>query len=157
MDDRGLNPEEVFVKRLEEVRTRVGLSRQKVAELANPYLDKDQKITADVVVQFEIGRPRRRVRLNEALAICAGLDVSPAHMFVPLKDSTPVRLGVDSRVHLVRASSVRKWFQGINPLPSAKSDESWARFWLDEVPEGLRRSRRRQIDAAVDQQSKEES
>lgn len=152
---RSLNPEEAFVRRLKEVRARTpGMSRARLAEKANQHLDSEQEISEHAVVRIEQGE--RRVNLNEALAICAALDVAPAHMFFPLTRLPGTRLGRDVRVHMIANFRMREWLAGERMLSLDPGTEGWQRFWLNEVPEPLRTERRKQLKSSIAQQSKEE-
>jgi len=119
------------------------MSRKKLAAAANIHLDRTQEISEDALVLIERGR--RRIRLNEALALCAALDVAPVNMFFPLERTPAVRFGEGTRVHLRSPARMREWLVGKKTLEIAEG-ERWARFLFDEVPEPLKSERLKKLD-----------
>lgn len=133
-------PSEVFRARLREVRRVKGLTQP---ELSEALASVGVELNEFVITRIESGK--RRVSLDEAVALAAVLGPSLLHMLVPLDDT---------RVHLTpempeRAIDARAWIRGQRPLRQADeqlfyyqtppSEADWFPFvpgpWRSEDPQ----------------------
>jgi transcriptional regulator with XRE-family HTH domain len=140
-----LTPSAAFGKRLREVRER---ARPKItqAQLVERLAELGFELNRDAVIQIESGR--RRVTLDEALAIAAVLGVAPVNLVVPLEN--PERLlrdegSVYEPTALLAVGNLRlfpwearAWIRGTEIYGNAPVD-LWHRYYVTEVPPGYRR------------------
>jgi transcriptional regulator with XRE-family HTH domain len=139
-------PSEVFRRRLREVRQAKGWTQPELAEaLAGAGVD----LNEFVITRMESGK--RRVSLDEAVALAAVLGPSLLHMVVPLDNS---------KVHLAprlpaQAVDARAWVRGQRPLRQADeqlfyfqappAEASWFPFvpgpWRFENPQDFEATR----------------
>ena len=126
MSPAARRPSEVFARRLREVRDRLGLSAKDVADrLAESGVGLDRA----AISKLEADPPQRGLSLDEALAICAALGVSPRAMIFP--DDPNDRVMVGER--FVTGLDGRHWLDGESPLGgtddraffSETADEDW--------------------------------
>jgi hypothetical protein len=85
-----------------------------------------------VIARIESGS-RKNVTLDEVMALCASVGLSPVHAIVPWDDAAIVAVAPNVRQP---AEVVRDWFVGGNPLPISGHRDAGTRFVLrvpDEV------------------------
>jgi transcriptional regulator with XRE-family HTH domain len=99
---------DVFAQRLRSVRERKGWTQQRVAARLGEL---GTRIDRASLAKIETGR--RKVSLNEAVAIAAALGTSPAVLFLPIESRSMVRLTGQLEV---RTSRARAWFTNQAPL-----------------------------------------
>ena len=107
-------PSEVFAEQMRIQRSRRGWTQRQLAvRLRNLGL---------VVHQTKIGKweaGERRITLDEALAICVALDVSPAHMIAGSYSENGVgepRVALSEATAPASARELRMWLRGQQPL-----------------------------------------
>jgi transcriptional regulator with XRE-family HTH domain len=141
-----MSASEVFGQRMREARERAGISQVQLSKrLATLGVEMSRK----ALIELERKPPRRRVSLDEALAMAAALGVAPIHLMVPFEDdavlseelaeegifdaATELKVG-----NLTMAPRVaRKWIRGTAIYPDAPL-ELWHRFYCIEVPPAVR-------------------
>jgi len=129
-----ISPGEAFAQRLREVRERRRLSQ---AQLAKRLDELSHSIDRVVLTRIEAGgQPKasaankvraQNIRLKDVLAICAALNVSPAHMLAPYDDDQYIRIVPEIRPSI--PGMARGWFAGRFSL--GESDEA---EWMTEIP-----------------------
>jgi transcriptional regulator with XRE-family HTH domain len=142
------SPSEVFRARLREVRRVKGLTQPELSEaLASVGVD----LNEFVITRIESGK--RRVTLDEAVALAAVLGPSLLHMLIPV-DDTSVHLAPEMPE---RAIDARAWIRGQRPLRRADeqlfffqtppSEADWFPFvpgpWRSEDPQTWENARPR--------------
>jgi transcriptional regulator with XRE-family HTH domain len=144
---QSITASEVFGQRMREARERAGISQVQLSKrLAAIGVEMSRK----ALIELERQPPRRRVSLDEALAIAAALGVAPIHLMVPFEDdavlseelaeegifdaTTELKVGNLTMVPVV----ARKWIRGTAIYPEAPLDELWHRFYCIEVPPAVR-------------------
>jgi transcriptional regulator with XRE-family HTH domain len=122
-------PSEVFAEQMRIQRGRRGWTQRKLAaRLAKLGL---------VVHQTKIGKweaGERRITLDEALAICVALDVSPAHMIAGSYSDGGLRepsIALSAATIPVSARQMRMWVRGQQSLPG--QDEK--RYYTEVAPD----------------------
>jgi transcriptional regulator with XRE-family HTH domain len=136
----------VFGRRMREVREKANISQVQLSErLAALGVDLSRK----ALIELERRPPRRRVSLDEALAIAAALGVAPIHLMVPFESeavlsddaaeegifdpTASLSVGNLTMIPIV----ARKWIRGTAIYPEAPL-ELWHRFYCIEVPPAVR-------------------
>jgi transcriptional regulator with XRE-family HTH domain len=141
---KDLRPTQVFANRLREVRDKAGLSQEDVRQRLE---DMGYELSRSAIAQIELGR--RRVTLDEALALAVALGVAPVHLMVPFEDEAVIsedaaddgifeptkRLKVGNL--LLLPFEARQWIRGTAIYPEAPLD-LWHRFYCVEVPPAVR-------------------
>jgi transcriptional regulator with XRE-family HTH domain len=93
---------EVFGRRVAEARDRRKWTQKELAARVG--------MRRETVTMIELGK--RRVTIEEWLAIAAALNAPPLHLIVPLEDDALVEVG--KRTHA--AKDLRAWIRGLSPL-----------------------------------------
>jgi transcriptional regulator with XRE-family HTH domain len=123
-------PSEVIGERVAAVRSRRSLSQRQLAELVG--------LRREVITQIELGK--RRVTIDEWLAIARALNVAPMHLILPLqdegKDRKPleIAIGLEERPTLYPVTRIRDWLRGRRPLNAEASDRELL-DWVAESPD----------------------
>ena len=107
-------PSAVFATQMRLQREKKGMTQR---QLAGRLGDLGFEVHQTTIGKWEAGE--RRISLDEALAICAALDVAPTHMlsgsFLPVRMKRPfLVLSDDTRP--VSAREMRQWIRGQRPL-----------------------------------------
>lgn len=116
-----MTPSDVFRGRMREVREHKGWRQQ---DLANALADLGHPISRPDIGKIE--STKRGVSLDDALAIATALEVTPLHLFAPLKDRGHVEIGDRA----VLSYMLRAYVRGERPL--ARMNQ---RFFYSEVPD----------------------
>jgi transcriptional regulator with XRE-family HTH domain len=135
-------PNEAFAARLREARE---AARMTQAELADRVLEVvGYNLSRTAIALIEKGK--RRVTLDDALAIAAALGVAPINLMVPFEDPEPVseelagkglfnasvELEVGEKLSLLPLEA-RPWIDGTHAYPGS-DPEQWFRYYVREVP-----------------------
>jgi transcriptional regulator with XRE-family HTH domain len=147
VDYESMRPSEVFARRLRETRKARGLTQtQLAAELTNAGVP----ISKTALLGIET--LKRRVTLDEALAIAAGLNAVPAHMLSPPEGAF---LQVDDRF-AIPARGVREFLQfglpwNVDDTPDEllPDDEEAFRLRLGQLAQALVDAERTDNDDAA--------
>src|SRR5437868_11986554 len=138
-----INAEAVFREHMKEARARAGLTQAELAALLQERYD--SKLGRPAVLAIEAGS--RRVALDEALTICAALDIAPLYAFTPWEGSSPddpskpdelgsVWLRVGEGV--LPPDLARRWLRGDTHGPDSVEPEQLTRFYYSNVTVWLR-------------------
>ena len=106
-------PQQIFAKRLREVRGRMGFTQGDVVDgLRKLGFDKVDAGALSLTESAKVAKPRR-VTLDEFFAICWVLKIPPTYMLA-LDDDTEIKLGNDLSFE---GKAVWKWMVGQDTLP----------------------------------------
>ena len=132
---------------MREARDRAGISQVQLSERLAAL---GVTVSRKALLEMERMPPRRRVSLDEALAIAAALGVAPIHLMVPFEDDTVLSEDLaDEGVFEAKTSLkvgnlvmvpvvARKWIRGTAIYPDPGPLELWHRFYCVEVPPAVR-------------------
>lgn len=121
----------MLASRLKVIRGRRGLTVQELAKLCVEQGASD--LTATTIYNIESGRPddsgkrRRRVTVEELMALATVLEVAPVHLLIPLDDNEAYEVTPGREVSAV---VMRDFIRGVEPLDGM----DFRRFFA-EVPE----------------------
>jgi transcriptional regulator with XRE-family HTH domain len=144
---------EVFARRLKAVRKAAGNVSQ--AELSRRLAEIGYNLSRSQIADLESEDPerRRRVTVDDLLAIAAALGVAPLHLIVPFEEEepmmveprldeydvpvflAPVRLRVGALTML--PSEARRWITG-RQINLDADVSLWERYYTEEVPPARR-------------------
>jgi transcriptional regulator with XRE-family HTH domain len=143
-------PTQVFARRLKRARENARLSQD---ELHHRLKVLGYKLSRSAIAQIEL--ERRRVTLDDWLALAAALGVAPLHLVVPFEDEEPVippkanpdseqfavfnpgtSLRVAENVILIPLVA-RMWIKGVAIYPGADLRDNY-RYYVGEVPPARR-------------------
>jgi transcriptional regulator with XRE-family HTH domain len=118
------SPGQVFAQRLAEVRRRVDLSQQ---ELADRVSELGYKMAQPTVARIEKGGTRaENVSLKELLVFAFALGVCPTNLFTPLDEET--RLEITPQVSALPRHA-RDWIRGTQPYLLEELGEETGRIY----------------------------
>lgn len=120
------SPVGVIAERVREVRGRLGLTAQ---QLADRLRDAGLQWDRGTVTKLETGR-RQNVSVAELLALARALHAAPVHLLVPL-DGRPYQVTPNE---VLGADRVRSWICGDEPLPGTDRRIFRTEVPLDEAP-----------------------
>lgn len=128
-------PSEVFAAHMRKAREHVGLTQAGLAQTLREQFG--LRFERQAVLEIEKGK--RRVSLDEAVAICAALDIAPVYAFTPWEeDSASLKVGGG----LLSPEHARGWVTGRQHGPESSYPEAMLRFYYTNVPA----PRRHQLD-----------
>lgn len=134
-----LRPSEAFAKRQKEARLAAGITQEGLSKLLG---EMGYGLSRHAVNEIENGK--RRVSLDDALAIAAALSVAPVNLIVPFEDPEPIddetaHEGIFRPLALLKVGDIeivplvaRAWIRGVEALPEASLDERY-RFHVEEI------------------------
>lgn len=139
-----LAPGEIFSRRMKDAREAAGIAQ---TELSRRLEELGYTLKRSAIADIESGR--RRVTLDDALAISAALGVAPLHMIVPFEDEDPISTDAADRgifnapvglkVGGIRLLPIeaRRWITGRQIYSDADLSQ-WERYYIEEVPPARR-------------------
>jgi transcriptional regulator with XRE-family HTH domain len=111
MTQASVNPQELIAERMAAIRRYKGMTQSQLAEAMQELGVPWQRI---IVAKIEGGR-RDFLTVEELLALCIALEISPVDLLVPreLKDDDPYHVTPQATA---RATDVREWVRGEGTL-----------------------------------------
>jgi transcriptional regulator with XRE-family HTH domain len=112
-----VTPAQLFGRQLAELRAAIGLTQRELVQ----RLEERLGVKMDPATLARIEKADgKRVTLDEAFVLAAGLGVSPLHLMAPRAGNGTLRIGENSHYHF---HEIREWLRGRAPLSDSSEDD----------------------------------